>query len=201
MGKSNKRRSKTSKPPRPPRQFGKTLTWTVLLSLVFSAGLIVGQRMLKQRSTPALVSVARASQTTAADQKKGAASKEGAKEGKGEKKDAPAKDDLSFSFYERLGTEKPSSLGKIDPGKKSGEQLPARYTLQVGSFPSLKQAQRSLRELEKGGVEAFMSASDVPDKGKVYRVRVGKFHTMDEARQFQGELKRQREVEAFVMPL
>ena len=92
-------------------------------------------------------------------------------------------------------------IREIDPGKKSGEQLPARYTLQVGSFPSLKQAQRSLRELEKGGVEAFMSASDVPDKGKVYRVRVGKFHSADEARQFQAEFKRQRDVEAFVMPL
>jgi len=199
MGKSNKRRSKTSKPARPPRQFGRTLTWTVLLSLVFSAGLIVGQRMLKQRSTPALVSVARASQADSSDKKGDAPARDGKKEDGG--KDKGDKGDLSFSFYERLGTEKPTALGKIDPGKKSGEQLPARYTLQVGSFPSLKQAQRSLRELEKGGVEAFMSASDVPDKGKVYRVRVGKFHTMDEARQFQAELKRQRELEAFVMPL
>jgi len=177
------------------------LTWTILLSLVFSAGLIVGQRMLKQRSTPALVSVSHA-KLDGADATKEDASSNGAdaKKKGGKDGNASKKEDLSFSFYERLGTEKPSSQGKLDPGK-GAKTLPARYTLQVGSFPSLKQAQRSLRDLEKSGVEAFMSASDVPDKGKVYRVRVGKFHSADEARQFQAEFKRQRDVEAFVMPL
>lgn len=185
MAKTNRKRVTKRTPKKPARSFGHTLVWTIMLSLVFSAGLIVGQRMLKRSATPALVSVSSVRQSDAPAREQG--------------QEPGQKEEVSFSFYERLGME---SAGAPAAQKPKGEgALPARYTLQVGSYPSLQQAQRELRTLKKEGMEAFMVSATVPKKGKMYRVRLGKFHSMDEARQFQAELTRQRDLNTFVMPL
>ncbi len=199
MGRKNIKHSGRSSDESTPRDFKRTLVWTILLALVFSAGLIVGQRMLKQRSTPALVSV-HASHAT---------DKEATPEKTQQGEDADNPDEhLSFSFYDKLAPgkgkaakEEPSEAQDAQGEDGQAQALPARYTLQLGSFPSLDSAQRQLRQLRDAGLEVHMISSSLPDQGKVYRVRIGKFHSIDEARQFQSELTRQRELETFVMPL
>ena len=79
--------------------------------------------------------------------------------------------------------------------------LPARYTLQVSSHPDRRSAERETGRLAKMGVEPHIVVVNVPGKGQLYRVRVGKFHTMDEARDFQGSVKTGRGVSGFVTPL
>ena len=78
--------------------------------------------------------------------------------------------------------------------------LPARYSLQVGSHPSKAMATRELSRLRAKGLEAYMVSVQVSGK-RLYRVRVGKFHSMDEVRSFQTELKEKRGVDGFISPI
>lgn len=85
--------------------------------------------------------------------------------------------------------------------KADNKALPARYTLQVSSHPTKQAASKELARLKKMGYEANLVSVEVPEKGTMFRVRIGKFHSMDEARGFQGELKSGRGIPTFVTPL
>ena len=236
--------------------FAKWLAWTIALGLVFSAGLITGQRLLRREALPPMVSLS--STRVAADEPKVA-------------EEPPLR--TTFSFYEHLTADTPAVAAepaspppevavaaskpevvptpapKVDDAEKAPENapaieeaveaappnnqaegeppstvgeaaaalqkvvdtfkseepdaaaLPARYTLQVSSHPDRDSAEREMSRLEGAGVEPYILAVDVPGKGKLYRIRVGKFHSMDEARNFQGSLKQKRGVAGFVTPL
>ena len=237
--------------------FSTMLTWTVLLALVFSAGLITGQRLLREQAMPPLVSL---SVTDAQAAEAGGAAADAEK--------SPLK--ASFSFYEHLSereakadapqgqkpvaekpvvkpaTEKPAvqkpeaveekaekaqeteksvaqkAVAEEAPGpaeqlidtvaevldapddeapRGSDAGLPARYTLQIGSHPDSASAQRDMDRLRQAGLEPHVIMVEAPGKGRIYRVRVGKFHSMDEARGFQATISAERGVASFVSPL
>lgn len=181
--------------PKQPRSFGRTLVWAFMLAIVFSVGLIAGQRLIDRENTPALVSLSTVGVSPL---------------GEGDSLEkAQAEEPVTFSFYERLGTEKPASVASLGDSLsralkvQEAEALPARYTLQLGAHPSMDKARKQVSQLAKLGIEAHVTAgkSEKNASRKVYRVRVGKFHSMDEARQFQGALKSQRELDTFLMPL
>ncbi len=263
------RRKSTTKAPTQ-AGFGRLLQITILLSIVFSAGLITGQRLLHHASMPPLVSVQGPALSVAAQRHLAKAETQA---GDNENDDATAK--TRFSFYEKLSKptsddgkapsrrfltpkpepEKPAAAAAAveaahaqkpeapavavapaeparhvaiekpldavalaqaaDPAKK---QLPtlsanaasvqvddsavaARYTLQIGAYPSYERARQEMLRLEKIGLEPHVIAADVPGQGKFYRVRVGKFHSMDEARTFQADTREKNNLETFVTPL
>lgn len=241
--------------------FGRMLAGTVALGLVFSAGLITGQRLLHRQALPPMVSLSSAATTDAP----------------AAEADEPKKPlRTTFSFYEHLTNSKPEAKAPDEESPAEAEQpepppaeekvddsptevkaeaapapveepeevaqatpepapknatppaagttiadaaaalrdavdsmtepapqdaLPARYTLQVSSHPSRESAERELDKLRASGVEPHVVTVDVPGKGTLYRVRVGKFHSMDEARHFQASLKDKRGVAGFVSPL
>lgn len=163
--------------------YGRLVAWTTVIALVFSAGLITGQRLIEKKGGAPLVSI----------------SSSGVEPSK-EEASTPA---LSFSFYDKLSPgakEKPAAKPAPSQGD-AAEALPARYTLQVGAYPSLQRAKSQIKKLKTKGLEPHMVAVESADRGKLYRVRVGKFHSMKEARHFQAEVKRSREVPTFVTPL
>lgn len=95
-----------------------------------------------------------------------------------------------------------ASIANSDaPEVRAEPALPARYTLQVSSHPDRTSAEREIARLNELGVEPHVIKVNVPGKGELWRVRVGKFHTMDEARDFQGSVKSKRGVAGFVTPL
>lgn len=196
--KRNNRRRSPSRKASQPRSFGRTLVWAFLLAIVFSVGLIAGQRMLDQEAMPPFVAIS----SMKVEQPQAVQPAEGEEK------------EVTFSFYERLGQHKKpdtapvKSLGESLSGAldmQEADALPARYTLQVGAHPSMEKARQQVARLGKQGVEAHVIIGENDEKKgsdrKVYRVRVGKFHSMDEARQFQGALKSQREIDTFLMPL
>ena len=198
----NTRRRRAS---RRPRTVSRSLAWVFTLAIVFSIGLIAGQRLLDSESAPPLISTSSTARAKAPDQRS---------QGGEVALHARSREDVSFSFYERLGhvsagqrasKKAPPTLSDALDGAldlQRAEALPARYTLQLGAHPSMDKAQRHVAQLAKQGIEAHVIANaEPPKKSKIYRVRVGKFHSMDEARQFQGALKSQRELDTFVMPL
>ena len=61
---------------------------------------------------------------------------------------------------------------------KSGS---ARYTLQISSFQDRTQADAFAASLTAAGYPAYVTTSEVPDKGTFYRVRLGKYGDYDAA--------------------
>lgn len=200
----------------PETPLARLVAWTTVLALVFSAGLITGQRLWSRSKDRPLVAIASSH----------AASKPGATTGgAATAKDAP----LTFSFYDELGQPGDEASANANANKKPGDTarggaperaikgaiadavtdlarrkpdaLPARYTLQVGSHESLSRARRQMNRLRERGEEPHLSVVELDDKGKVYRVRVGKFASMDEARHYQAELHRARNIKAMLSPL
>lgn len=190
----------------PETSYGRLLAWTTVLALVFSAGLITGQRLLKRQSTPALASV-QASGLSKTTPPAGDGAQDQDKE-------------VSFSFYDKLGPNQEGAglkndLGQVmrsamgqpqegasqDKPADKGQLLPARYSLQVGAHPDMHNAKVQANKLRELGLEPSITTGQNADKGKVYRVRFGQFHSMDEARHFQAELQNKSQIKTFVTPL
>lgn len=202
-------------------QFGRLFRGTVLLALVFSAGLITGQRILSGDGDVApMVSLS---------------STRGAVE-------EPAKPvKMTFSFYEHLSgkddeeaaapvhaqddSRKPMEVVDLPVVEQPKAEAPlkeigvprqvietvqealekpdgaegALYTIQVASHPSRAMATRDLARLRAMGLDAHMIAVESND-GKFYRVRVGKFATLDTVNARLNELNTEGKVQGFVTP-
>lgn len=249
--------------------FSKMLATTVVLGIVFSAGLITGQRLLREQARAPMVSL---STTRAAanavpvgddesprpslrttfsfyehltgnaeaspppnkdngDRSPAKAAEPQAEPQKAEPVEAPkevvvaaeakpaAAVEPPAAVKPPVATEKPappiaqilnevvnSLSGEADAAKEpesdpAPRALAARYTLQVSSHPDRESAEREVGRLGQMGVEPHVIVVNVPGKGELWRVRVGKFHTMDEARDFQGSVKSRRGIAGFVTPL
>ena len=206
-------------------KFKRLLGWTVLMAIVFSAGLITGERLVRRQALAPLVSVT--------DQVA-----KPAKDGKTAKDDeAKEEEEPTFAFFDQLTrkdevalsstrkeADKPEAKAKPEPkpepnkakeepaekkqiedeqaDEQPAEKAPsARYTLQVAAHPDMSAAKSHMERLRKMGLEPHVITAEIPGKGKFYRVRVGKFGTMEEARSFQSNLKRKNSLNTFVSPL
>jgi cell division protein FtsN len=65
----------------------------------------------------------------------------------------------------------------------------ATYTLQVKAAREKPEADAVAEKLRKAGFEPSLIVAEVPGKGRVYRVRVGRFDSIEKAREFQRRLK------------
>lgn len=72
------------------------------------------------------------------------------------------------------------------PPKEEGKPSPTKtkFTLQVGAYNNLQEAQELVQQLKKKGYEAYIAPGAAAAKGMLHRVRVGHFQTLQEARQF-----------------
>jgi general secretion pathway protein D len=63
------------------------------------------------------------------------------------------------------------------------------YSVHVNSYPRQQMAEERILQLERLNFDAFMVAADVPDKGRWYRVFVGRFKDRPSAESFWKSLK------------
>jgi DedD protein len=93
----------------------------------------------------------------------------------------------------------PTPASKEPPTAK---QAPSkiRYTIQVGSYPEKAMAEDETRNMKKRGYAAFLVATDIPEKGKWYRVRVGSFANKQSAEKLAKELKAKEGIDGFITP-
>jgi len=73
-----------------------------------------------------------------------------------------------------------------------------RYTIQVGAYPEKAMAEEEARNMKQRGYAAFLVATDIPEKGKWYRVRVGSFANKQSAEKLAKELKSKEGIEGFI---
>jgi len=73
-----------------------------------------------------------------------------------------------------------------------------RYTIQVGSYPEKAMADDEARNMKKKGYAAFVVATDLSDKGKWFRVRIGSFSNKQSAEKLAKELKSKEGIDGFI---
>lgn len=96
-------------------------------------------------------------------------------------------------------TEKKKAPTKTTITKSDGGIGNSRYTLQVGSYPSLREAEPELLKLNENGLRAEVREVDLTGKGKWFRLFVGQFDTVKDAEKAGKSFKKERRIAEFVV--
>lgn len=76
----------------------------------------------------------------------------------------------------------------------------ANFSVQVGSYPDVKEASYRVEEWKAKGYPAYMMIANLGDKGQWYRVRIGAFAGKDEAGSYLEQLSEKESIsDAFVV--
>ncbi len=82
------------------------------------------------------------------------------------------------------------------------EDLPApskaKYALQIAAFNNPGEAQELVNQLKRKGYDAYYVTGSGAAKGTLHRVRVGYFHSLQEARQFALAFERKENVKPII---
>lgn len=95
------------------------------------------------------------------------------------------------------------------PEKKDGDKKKkdekkhedGNFTLQISSFQDKGEAQALLEQIRGNGYQAYLTSAEVEGKGTFYRVRVGKYGTMDAANDAKAEFEKTAKRSALVTRL
>ncbi len=85
----------------------------------------------------------------------------------------------------------PAPAAAPKPGSSPGSPKPHsgdNYWLQAGAFAEEKEADNLKARIALTGLEASVRAVAVPDKGKLYRVRLGPYQSVDDANRIKAVL-------------
>jgi hypothetical protein len=121
-----------------------------------------------------------------------------------EKRKSPAAGELKREGDRGHGEEKilvPAE--KSPPLSSSGaESAPAKthFTLQIGAFNNSEEAQKMVSQLQSKGYVAYEVTGKGAAKGMLYRVRVGHFPTLQDARQFVLLFEKKEKIKAVITP-
>ncbi|MEL6180199.1 MAG: SPOR domain-containing protein, partial [Myxococcota bacterium] len=80
-------------------------------------------------------------------------------------------------------------LGRTDTANQE-QTASSRYVLQAGAFADKGEADQILAQLKSKGLPARMVSASVPGRGRVHRIYIGRYTSMDEARAVQGRVGR-----------
>jgi cell division septation protein DedD len=73
------------------------------------------------------------------------------------------------------------------------------YTLQVGSFNNLSEADERVAKLSAQGIRAYAVRVEIPKRGTWYRVQVGRFINREEAGRYGAQLRGKGTVADFIV--
>ncbi len=75
----------------------------------------------------------------------------------------------------------------------------AQYSIQVGSYPSMDEANSKISDWRSRGYPAFMMIADIPDRGRWYRVRIGGFASKEDAQKYMDRFRSSENTEAIIV--
>ncbi|MCM2323985.1 MAG: SPOR domain-containing protein [Oligoflexia bacterium] len=74
-----------------------------------------------------------------------------------------------------------------------------KFTLQIGSYPSLAEAKDQVDSMEALGLKPFLRAAEIKGKGKWYRVYLGGFVSKDEAEKAGQTHRAQHVIDSYIL--
>jgi cell division protein FtsN len=107
---------------------------------------------------------------------------------------APAAPEVKTPLKPASPAETGSSLGGAPPPDRSAKAVGADardfiYFLQAGAFQTQEDADNQKAKIALSGYEARVRVAETPDKGRVHRVRMGPYPTLEEATDVLENLK------------
>lgn len=75
----------------------------------------------------------------------------------------------------------------------------AKYSVQVGSYPTMKEATSTVEKWKSKGYSSYMMIADIPDRGRWYRVRLGGFESRSDAARYLKELQSKENIEGLIV--
>jgi cell division septation protein DedD len=100
----------------------------------------------------------------------------------------------------RRKVEKPKVVEKPkEPEKPAPKAVPEHYSVQVGAYGNLLDAEKLSKEFQAKGYEAFVLREGEPGTEAVFKVRVGEFKDLDVARLLAVKIKSIEGIGAFVV--
>lgn len=88
---------------------------------------------------------------------------------------------------------------KVEPPPSKAPPGEDGFTLQVGSYNELAQAQERVAKLDSAGVSAYVARVEIPRRGTWYRVQTGRFGNREEAVRYGTQLKSKGVVADFIV--
>jgi cell division protein FtsN len=87
------------------------------------------------------------------------------------------------------------------PVKNPGEakNSDSKYTLQIGSFPTLEEAKKQISAMAQNDLSPFMREAEVKGKGKWYRLYLGGYPNKNAAEQAGEKYRSQRKIASFIV--
>lgn len=76
-----------------------------------------------------------------------------------------------------------------DPPKPSSPSVDQRYSVQFAAAPNMDDANRLQQRLKASGIPAYVVEVDIPEKGRFYRVRAGRFANRESAKELLKEAR------------
>ena len=92
----------------------------------------------------------------------------------------------------------PPAPAQKEPAAAKQAPTRLRYTIQVGAYPEKAMAEEETKNMKRRGYAAFLVATDIPEKGTWYRVRVGSFANKQSAERLARELKSKEGIDGFI---
>jgi cell division protein FtsN len=136
------------------------------------------------------------------------AARKAEKDAQGKAPEKPKSDRPRFEFYQILPGDKEAPAEKAAPPKSAPPVPPATtaaakpgsspsapkphtgetYWLQAGAFSDEKEADNLKAKIAFSGLEATVRPVSIPDKGTLYRVRLGPYQSLDDANRIKAAL-------------
>ncbi len=96
--------------------------------------------------------------------------------------EAADKDDSSTSTKQSAAKDKPQQKQKSSSSNSRHVTRAGTYTIQLASFPERADAGRMVGKLKSNMYDAYMVQVSLPEKGTFYRVRVGHYEDLEQAK-------------------
>jgi cell division septation protein DedD len=121
--------------------------------------------------------------------------------GKEKEKDLRPSPTQEKAFGEKLS--RPAEKAVTPPTEETKATPPpkAKFTLQVGAFNNPEEARELVSQLRSKGYPAYQVTGTAAAKGTLYRVRIGQFQSLPEARQFALAFEKKEKVKTVIASL
>lgn len=101
---------------------------------------------------------------------------------------------------EKAGRSQEHAALDSSKGKEASSSL-GKFAIQVGAFNNSQEAQEMVKKLKRKGYGAYSVTGSAAAKGTWHRVRIGRFQSLQEARQFALTFEKKEKIKTIITPI
>lgn len=117
-----------------------------------------------------------------------------------EKKEIPYKLEKPKAEKSPAASPAPPSISIPEPKPKPSPPK-AKYTLQVAALNNAQEAKQMVLQLQNKGYPAYQISGSGAAKGILYRVRLGHFYSLQEAKEYALNFERNEKIKPLIKPI